>query len=129
MAGLEPGEAALDSPVKSTLPAEVHNALGLMWFSVNVPVLSVQITSVEPSVSTAERRLTTAPRRARSRTPMANAKVMTGSSPSGTLPAISPTANTKAAEKLSPPPRVAIGMNAAAMATAIAAISQATVRT
>ncbi|WP_329241620.1 hypothetical protein OG223_02450 [Streptomyces sp. NBC_01478] len=33
-----------------------------MWFSVTVPVLSVQITVVEPSVSTALRRLTTAPR-------------------------------------------------------------------
>ncbi len=40
-------------------------------FSVNVPVLSVQITSVEPRVSTALSRLTTAPRRASSRTPIA----------------------------------------------------------
>ena len=35
-----------------------------MRFSVSVPVLSVQITSVEPSVSTALSRLTSAPRRA-----------------------------------------------------------------
>ena len=45
-------------------PPSVQAATGLMRFSVSVPVLSVQITSVEPSVSTALRRLTSAPRRA-----------------------------------------------------------------
>jgi hypothetical protein len=52
--------------------------------------LSVQITVTEPSVSTADSRFTTAPRRASSRTPAASAKVMVGSSPSGTLATISP---------------------------------------
>ena len=67
-----------------------------MRFSVSVPVLSVQITSVEPSVSTALSRLTTAPRRARLATPPASARVITGSRPSGTLPTISPIARTSA---------------------------------
>ena len=52
--------------------------------------------SVEPSVSTALSRLTTRPRRASPRTPTARASVMTGSSPSGTLPTSRPIANTTA---------------------------------
>lgn len=46
----------------SAEPSDVHREVTRMWFSVTVPVLSVQITVVEPSVSTALRRLTTAPR-------------------------------------------------------------------
>src|SRR5450631_465913 len=57
-------------------------------FSVSVPVLSVQITSVEPSVSTALSRFTSAPRRANPRTPIASASVMTGNVPEGLLPVI-----------------------------------------
>ena len=53
--------------------------------SVRVPVLSVQITSVEPSVSTAVSRFRSALRRAIRRTPTASARVMVGSRPSGTL--------------------------------------------
>ena len=45
-------------------PAVVQTATTRMRFSVSVPVLSVQITVVEPSVSTALSRLTSAPRRA-----------------------------------------------------------------
>jgi hypothetical protein len=44
-----------------------------------VPVLSVQITVVDPSVSTALSRLTAAPRRAGARTPTASAGVIVGS--------------------------------------------------
>ena len=77
-------------------PAPLQTAVTRMRFSVSVPVLSVQITSVEPSVSTALRRFTTAPWRTRSRTPTASARVITGSSPSGTLPTSSPIANTTA---------------------------------
>jgi len=42
-----------------------------MAFCVKVPVLSVQMTEVHPSVSTAERRLTSAFRRAIRWTPIA----------------------------------------------------------
>ena len=66
-------------------------------FSVSVPVLSVQITVVEPSVSTALSRLTTAPRRASSRTPTASASVIVGSRPSGTLATSRPMAKVNAA--------------------------------
>jgi len=99
-----------------------------MRLRVRVPVLSVQITSVEPSVSTELSRLTTAPRRTISRTPIASARVITCSRPSGTLPAISPTANTMACRTDRPAPSVATGKNATAIATAIAAISHATRR-
>ena len=94
-------------------------------FSVSVPVLSVQITVVDPSVSTADRRLTTAPRRARSRTPTASARVMVGSSPSGTLATISPIANVAAAAQPKPAATPA-GKNTSPDPTATNAINQAT---
>ena len=65
--------------------------------SVSVPVLSVQITSVEPSVSTAVRRLTSARRAAIRRTPPASERVIVGKSPSGTLATSKPIANVTAA--------------------------------
>ena len=68
-------------------------------FSVSVPVLSVQITVVEPSVSTALRRLTSAPRRASPATPTASASVIVGSSPSGTFATISPIAKVNASSE------------------------------
>ncbi len=73
-----------------------------MWFAVSVPVLSVQMTVVDPSASTALNRFTTAPRRASERTPAASARVIVGSSPSGTLATSSPTANTHASGRPSP---------------------------
>ena len=63
-----------------------------MAFCVNVPVLSVQMTEVHPSVSTAERRLTSAFRRAIRWTPIARERVTVGSSPSGTKATIIPRA-------------------------------------
>ncbi len=87
------------------------------------------MTLVEPRVSTALSRLTTAPRRTRSLAPTARARVITGSSPSGTSPTRSPTAKTTASEIESPATSVAIGMKAMAPPTAIRAISQATLRT
>ena len=74
-----------------------------------MPVLSVQITSVEPSVSTALSRFTTAPPAASSRTPTASASVIMGSSPSGTLPTRRPIAKTTASLSDSPAPSMAIG--------------------
>jgi hypothetical protein len=99
-----------------------------IWFSVSVPVLSVQITTVEPSVSTALSRLTTAPRRANDRTPTARASVIVGSSPSGTFATSRPTAKTAASAKVSPASRPS-GRNTRPAPTATAAISHATRRT
>ena len=98
-------------------------------FSVRVPVLSVQITLVEPSVSIALNRFTTAPRRTSSRPPTAKASVITGNNPSGTFPTSNPTANTTALVSDSPAPNIATGMNRAPVTTAISAISHATRRT
>ncbi len=89
--------------------------------------MSVQITEVDPRVSTAESRLTSAPRRAIARTPAASASVIVGSNPSGTLATSSPTANTKASVKLSPASTPS-GRNATPTATATAAINSATRR-
>ena len=54
-----------------------------MTFSVSVPVLSVQITEVQPSVSTEESRLTRLSAFAIRRTPAASAIVVTAGRPSG----------------------------------------------
>ena len=87
------------------------------------------MTFVEPRVSTALSRFTTAPRRTRSLAPTARARVITGSSPSGTRPTRRPTAKTIESDIESPATSVAIGMKAIAPPTAIRAISQATFRT
>ena len=55
----------------------------VILFNVNVPVLSEQITEVDPSVSTAGSRLTIALRRAISRVPIDNNAVTTAGSPVG----------------------------------------------
>ena len=88
---------------------------------VRVPVLSVQITVVDPSVSTADEPLDQRAAPAIARTPPASARVIVGSSPSGTLATSRPTANTTASVQLSPAitPR---GRNAIPTPTATAAI-------
>ena len=55
--------------------------------------------------------------------------MITGSRPSGTLPASNPTANTTLLCIDRPAPKIATGTNAIAIATAIPAISHATRRT
>ena len=57
-----------------------------MRFSVSVPVLSVQMTSVEPSVSTALQPLDDRAALGELATPTASASVRVGSSPSGRSP-------------------------------------------
>ncbi len=86
-----------------------------------MPVLSVQITKVEPSVSTADRRLTRDPRRAIARTPTAGASVMVESSPSGTFATSNPTAKIAASVQDSPASTPS-GKNAIPTPTATAAI-------
>ena len=97
--------------------------------SVSVPVLSVQITSVEPSVSTAVRRLTSARRAAIRRTPPASDSVIVGSRPSGTFATSRPIANVTAAASDRPASVVPAKKNSTPAATAIAAISHATLFT
>ena len=62
-AALAPGAAGTIGS-KRIAASTVHAATGCIRFWVRVPVLSVQITSVDPSVSTALRRFTSAPLRA-----------------------------------------------------------------
>ena len=104
-------------------PWGVQTVVTRIRFCVSVPVLSVQITEVDPSVSTADSRLTRAPRWAISRTPTASASVIVGSSPSGTLATSSPIAKLAADATLSPAARP-IGRNAIPAPTATNAISQ-----
>ena len=92
---------------------------------VSVPVLSVQITSVEPSVSTAVRRLMSARRRAIRRTPTASARVIVGSSPSGTFATIRPIANGAASLSGRPASVVPMNRNTTPNATATPAMSSA----
>jgi hypothetical protein len=94
--------------------------------SVSVPVLSVQITSVEPSVSTAVSRLTSARRAAIRLTPPASDRVIVGNSPSGTFATSRPIANVTAAASESPASVVPAAKNSSPAATAIAAINHAT---
>jgi hypothetical protein len=72
-------------------------ATTVMWFSVKVPVLSVQMTVVLPSVSTTGSRRTTTLRRTMRPTPKASAIVTIAGSPSG----IAPTAKAMAATSIS----------------------------
>ncbi len=110
-------------------PVDVATATARMRFSVRVPVLSVQITVVEPSVSTADRRFTIAPRLARIRTPAASASVMVGRRPSGTFATRSPTAKMAACGNESPAANMPSGRKAAPTANATRAITQAIRRT
>ena len=76
-------------PVCQPVPVTVYSAApaAMRWtvilFSVTVPVLSVQITEAQPSVSTACRRLTSAFRASILRVASASAMVTVAGSPSG----------------------------------------------
>ncbi len=87
------------------------------------------MTSAEPSVSIALSRLTSAPRRASIATPIASARVIVGSSPSGTFATIRPIANLNASASGKPAASQPIGRKASPATTATRAISQATRRT
>ena len=69
-----------------------------MRFSVMVPVLSAQITDVEPRLSTAGSRRTSAPERASRQRPAASATVVTAGKPSG----IAAIARVRAVSSMSP---------------------------
>jgi len=119
--------SSLAAVMSSSAPSS-QRRVARIRFSVSVPVLSAQITVTEPSVSTADSRLTTAPRRASWRTPAASAKVMVGSSPSGTFATISPIEKVIAAAQ--PRPAASpIGTKAAPITTATAAMIQVSRRT
>ena len=78
-------------------------SVAIMRFCVSVPVLSQQITVVQPSVSTAGKLFTRAWRLAMRCTPRARERVTVGSSPSGTLATKRPMKNTNASRKVRPP--------------------------
>ena len=75
-------------PTSISRPPGSQSAVTVISLRVSVPVLSVQITVVEPSVSTAERRRMMAPRAAMRRMPTASAMVMATGRPSGTIDTI-----------------------------------------
>ena len=77
----------------------VQTSTTVISFWVSVPVLSVQMTVVLPSVSTAGSRRTTARRRAMRPTPIAKVMVTAAGRPSG----IAPTARATAAVNMSDP--------------------------
>jgi hypothetical protein len=69
-------------------PSGRTSVVTVISFFVSVPVLSLQMMLVDPSVSTAARRRTMAPRRAMRCMPTASAMVMATGSPSGTIDTI-----------------------------------------
>ncbi len=71
-------------------PAGVQIDTTFIWFSVSVPVLSVQMKVVAPSVSTDSSRRTRAFCPAIRCAPMASDRVTVGSSPSGTSATVTP---------------------------------------
>ena len=71
------------------LPSGNTSVVTVISFFVSVPVLSLQMMLVDPSVSTAARRRTMAPRRAMRCMPTASAMVIATGSPSGTIDTIS----------------------------------------
>ena len=117
------------SSSRSTSPSGVQTRTGRIRFSVSVPVLSVQMTVVEPRVSSAESRLTRAPRRASAPTPTASDNVIVGSSPSGTFATMRPIAKLKASPRGGRRRAKPTGRNASPPTRATRAISQATRRT
>jgi hypothetical protein len=93
--GVVGGERNLDSVGEPRQPSARYTWRAVIRFSVRVPVLSVQMTVADPSVSTAGRCRTTVCRLAIRFDAMAMASVTVGSSPSGTLATMMPMANTK----------------------------------
>lgn len=69
-------------------PSGSQSSVTVISLRVRVPVLSLQIVVVEPSVSTAERRRTIAPRAAIRCMPTASAIVIATGRPSGTIDTI-----------------------------------------
>ncbi len=77
-------------------PAAVRTATTVISFLVSVPVLSVQITATEPSVSTAGSWRMMALLRAMACTPSASTMVVTEGRPSGMMATATPTHSEKA---------------------------------
>ena len=90
------------TPSTSTSRSGVQTRCTVSSFSVRVPVLSVQITVVSPSVSTDESRRTSARRRAIRCVARASESVTVGRRPSGTIATMTPMAKTKRSLKPMP---------------------------
>ena len=93
---------AASSSACSSSPGAGSSPATRIRFSVSVPVLSVQITDVSPSVSIAASRRTIAPRCAIARAPRASAAVTVAANPSGTAATATATAVKNATCKGSP---------------------------
>ena len=89
-------------PCTAATPAGIHTSTTAISFRVSVPVLSVQMNVVEPSVSTASRWRTSAWRAAIRCAPIASDNVTVGSRPSGTTATVTPTANRKPSDAFVP---------------------------
>ena len=79
-------------------PPGNHAVTTVIWFRVSVPVLSVQMKVVDPSVSTASRLRTSTCRCAICSAPHASERVTVGSRPSGTRATVTPMAKTNPSE-------------------------------
>ena len=97
---------AASSSSDSPTPSAGRRAATRIWFSVSVPVLSVQMTVVSPSVSIAASRRTIAPRRAIARAPSASAAVTVAASPSGTAATATATPVRNASSQVPPRTRI-----------------------
>jgi hypothetical protein len=113
------------TPSIAAEPSGVQTSSTDILFSVNVPVLSVQMKVVEPSVSTDSSLRTSACRAALRCAPIASASVTVGSKPSGTRATVTPTANKKPSLSRIPT-STAIIRNTAPTAEATRAITRTT---
>src|SRR5664280_2240554 len=75
--------AVYPSPLTVNVRSAACSTRAVIWLRVSVPVLSVQMCEVQPSVSTAASRLTIAPWRASRVAPMARVNATTAGRPSG----------------------------------------------
>jgi len=89
------------SATASRCPANTSSRT-VIWLRVGVPVLSVQIWDVLPSVSTDASRLTSAPRFASREAPIARVNVTTAGRPSGIAATANDTALTNSAPNSCP---------------------------
>ena len=112
-------------PSMTARPPGIQTSTTIIWFWVRVPVLSVQMNVVEPSVSTASRCRTRALRAAMRWAPTASDIVTVGSSPQGTTATVTPTAKRNPSEAAVPVISAA-AKNTTPTATATAAMIRET---
>jgi hypothetical protein len=107
------------------MPDGTQASTTVIWLRVSVPVLSVQMKVVEPSVSTASRCRTSTWRLAICSAPHASDRVTVGSSASGTSATVTPMANTNPSLAGLPSSRASV-KNTPPTPTAMAAMARTT---